>query len=70
MLFDEIKDSLEQQTPVKAEDIYRKSYELLCAITDIIRNEEIDDPECFMRIDSIITLLNDSGIDTGIRHDF
>ncbi len=70
MLYDEIKNSLAQNTQVNDIDIYKKSYELLCAILDIIRNDNIDDPECFMRIDRIITLMNDNDIDTGARHDF
>ena len=70
MLYDEIKNSLETVAPVSDIDIYRKSYELLCAIVDIIRDDDTEDPECFMRIDRIITLLNNVDIDTGARHDF
>lgn len=70
MLYEEIKRSLEASVQVTEEDVYRKSYDILCRIVEIIRDESTDDPECFMRIDRIITLLNKDDIDTGARHDF
>jgi len=70
MLYEAIKNSLETSVPATDLDVYKKSYELLCGIVDILRDDNTDDPECFMRIDRIVTLLNNSDIDTGARHDF
>ena len=47
-----------------------KSYEILCGIVEILRDDDTEDPECFMRIDRMISLLNSHDIDTGARHDF
>lgn len=70
MLYDEIKKSLEASVQATDIDIYKRSHEILCQIVEIIKDESTDDPECFMRIDRLITLLNNNEIDTGARHDF
>lgn len=70
MLYDEIKKSLEASVQAPDIDIYKRIHEILCRIVEIIKDESTDDPECFMRIDRLITLLNNNEIDTGTRHDF
>lgn len=47
-----------------------RSFEILGQIRQIIANDELDDPECFQRIESIVCLLESNGIDCGTRHDF
>ena len=47
-----------------------KSYKALEKIKDIIRDDTLQDKECFMKIEEIICLLEDLGIDCGNRHDF
>lgn len=37
---------------------------------DIVLDDTLDDPECFHRIEEIISILDEAGIDYGIRHDF
>jgi len=51
-------------------EVYKRSYEILCGIVEILRDDDTEDPECFMRIDRMVSLLNSHDIDTGARHDF
>ncbi len=46
------------------------SYRALSEIREIIRDERLDDPECFQKIEEIILALERAGLDTGFRHDF
>ena len=39
-------------------------------IRDILADDTLDDPACFARIEAIVSLLEDLGIDCGGRHDF
>ena len=45
-------------------------YQVLQEIKSVICDERLDDPACFHRIEKIVQSLEDSGIDTGTRHDF
>lgn len=47
-----------------------KSYEMLKKIQAIIRNKDLDDVDCFMKIEEIVCLFEESGCSCGIRHDF
>jgi len=46
------------------------SYLALDQIRRIVRDESLDDKECFMRIEKIITVFEDIGSNGGTRHDF
>ena len=39
-------------------------------IQEILADDTLDDPACFHRIESIVSLLEDLGISCGGRHDF
>lgn len=39
-------------------------------IQAIIANDSLDDPECFIRVEEIVSVLETHGIDCGTRHDF
>ena len=45
-------------------------YKLLCRIRDIIRDDRLNDAECFKQIEQIIRLFEQIGSDGGSRHDF
>lgn len=45
-------------------------YKLLCRIRDIIRDDRLNDAECFEQIEQIIRLFEQIGSDGGSRHDF
>ena len=47
-----------------------KSYEILKKIQEIIRNTDLDDEDCFMKIEEIICLFEENGCSCGTRHDF
>lgn len=42
----------------------------LWKIREILADDTVDDPECFRRIEAIVSLLEDLGISCGGRHDF
>ena len=39
-------------------------------IQKILADDTLDDPECFHRIEAIVSLLEDMGLSCGVRHDF
>ena len=39
-------------------------------IQEILADDAMDDPECFHRIEAIVSLLEDMGLSCGGRHDF
>lgn len=45
-------------------------YRALCEIKKVIEDDTLEDPECFMRIEKIICVLEDLGSNGGTRHDF
>ncbi len=45
-------------------------YRTLCRIKEIIEDDTLDDPECFMKIEEIVCVLEEVGSSGGIRHDF
>ncbi len=53
-----------------SELVETKSYEMLKKIQEIIRDSELDDEDCFMRIEEIICLFEQNGCSAGTRHDF
>ena len=42
----------------------------LWKIREILADDTLEDPECFQRIEAIVSLLEDMGISCGGRHDF
>ena len=47
-----------------------KSYDMLKKIQAIIRNNDLDDEDCFMKIEEIVCLFEENGCSCGGRHDF
>ncbi len=47
-----------------------ESYQALEKIRDIIADDTLEDPECFMKIDEIVSLLWEMGGGYCSRHDF
>lgn len=45
-------------------------YRTLCRIKEIIEDDTLEDPECFMKIEEIVCALEEAGSGGGIRHDF
>ena len=57
------------------QDFYRclvsdASSRALRNIRDILADDTLDDPACFARIEAIVSLLEDLGINCGRSHDF
>ena len=50
--------------------VEKRCFVLLEQIRQILADDTLDDPECFHRIESIVSLLESNGIDCGTRHDF
>lgn len=46
------------------------SYQALCQIQDILRDDTLDDPACFQKIEEIVQVFEQIGADCGSRHDF
>lgn len=45
-------------------------FNALSKIKEIIRNDELSDRECFEKIEAIVCLFEEMGIDGANRHDF
>ena len=50
--------------------IEMKCCQTLLQIYDIVSDDTLDDPECFIRIERIVYALEDLGIGGGGRHDY
>ena len=56
---------------INAEEIIElQCYQTLQKIQKIIQNGQLDDEECFTRIEEIVCAFEDIGVDCGSRHDF
>lgn len=52
-----------------------KEYALRCycaieQIKEILKDDRLDDKECFWRIEEIVVVFEELGFDAGARHDF
>lgn len=50
--------------------IKNKCYQALKAIKEIIEDDELEDEECFERIEAIVCVFESIGSNGGSRHDF
>ena len=50
--------------------VEKECYKVLKEIIWIIRNEDLEDSDCFSKIEEIICYFESLGIDCGSRHDF
>lgn len=50
--------------------IEQECYKALRKIKAVIQDDNLDDPECFMKIEKIILALEEIGSNGGNRHDF
>ena len=46
------------------------SYQALCQIQAILKDDTLSDPECFQKIEAVVQTLEDMGVSCGNRHDF
>lgn len=60
--FPQIEDSL-------ADIVNLKSVQALQKIRDIVRDDRLEDDECFMQIEEVVCTLEVLGSDGGLRHD-
>lgn len=45
-------------------------YQAICQIKAVLEDDTMDDPECFARIERIVCVLEEMGLDADMRHDF
>lgn len=70
-LYEEILKSTIVLPEIDAEKIVEnKCYQALQAIQKIIRDDRLNDRECFWKIEEIICVLEALGSNGGNRHDF
>lgn len=50
--------------------IEKECYKMLNEIRDIVRDNSLNDEDCFLKIEEIVCLFEKNKIDSGIRHDF
>ena len=51
-------------------DFDNECYRALAKIREVIRDDTLEDEDCFMRIERIITIYGEMGSGGGTRHDF
>ena len=63
-----------QEALISREEVSRaketRAYRLLCEIQKVLQDETLQDSECFWRIEQLVCLFEENGLDAGIRHDF
>ena len=47
-----------------------RCYQAICQIYDILNDDHLSDPECFARMEQIVTVMEILGPGAGCRHDF
>ena len=47
-----------------------RAYQLLRGIQEALQDDTLQDPECFWRIEHLVCLFEENGLDAGVRHDF
>lgn len=52
------------------EIIELECYKVLQKIKAVIEDDSLEDPECFYKIEEIVTIFEKMGSDGGVRHDF
>lgn len=52
------------------EVVERACYRALAEIRRIVRDDTLSDPECFAKIEAVVSVLEEAGIHTGARHDW
>ncbi|MBQ8605396.1 MAG: hypothetical protein IJ408_01545 [Clostridia bacterium] len=65
-----IKVEFPEFTQCTAEVIDSICYNALKDISIILKNDELTDADCFLKIEEIVCRLEKDGIDFGVRHDF
>ena len=50
--------------------VHDTAYQALNAILIILAQDDLEDPECFRRIEKIVRIFERIGSDCGTRHDF
>ena len=50
--------------------VHATAYQALNAIRLILERDDLEDPECFRRIEKIVRVFERIGSDCGTRHDF
>lgn len=60
----------EEEKALAAELMKESSCRALQEIREVLRDGRLEDPECFRRIEQIVTVYEDLGSDGGGRHDF
>ena len=53
-----------------AQIVEQKCYRALCDIQAIIRDDRLDDADCFQKIEQIVSVFEALGSNGGNRHDF
>ena len=47
-----------------------KCYQTILKIHEVVSDDTLEDPECFLKVEQIVCALDDLGIGGGGRHDF
>lgn len=67
---EEIRIEFPNLTHPVAELVEMRSYQTLNRIKEILENDELDDPDCFQKIEAIVCAFEQIGSGGGNRHDF
>lgn len=51
-------------------DFDSECYRALAEIRDIIRDDTLNDEDCFLKIEKIVSIFEEIGSGGGVRHDF
>ena len=50
--------------------VERESVLILSRIREILKDDTLDDKECFWKIEALVSLYEEAGLGCGTRHDF
>lgn len=70
ILMNKARELLREANKLGSQMVELECYRILLEIKAVIEDEKLDDPECFERIEDILTVFERHGIACDFRHDF
>ena len=69
-LMDKARELSKEAAKIASEIVNLECYKIILEIKAVIEDDSLDDPECFEKIEEIITVFEKHGLGCDFRHDF
>ena len=69
-LMDKARELSKEAAKIASEIVNLECYKIILEIKAVIEDDSLDDPECFEKIEEIMTVFEKQGLGCDFRHDF